>query len=65
MKLRTRRIQKLIGAHPRVRTRSVRAYWDIYGMLNVQESVYTVNVAFPPLSGFSCVNVGSNCIVCL
>ena len=32
MKLWTRRIQKLIEAHPGIRTHAVHIYWDIYGM---------------------------------
>ena len=33
MNLRTRRIQTLIEAHPRVCTYAVRIYWDIYSIL--------------------------------
>ena len=38
MKLRTRRIQKLIEAHPGVHTRAVCIYWNIYMVYSKQDT---------------------------
>ena len=42
MKLRTRRIQKLIEAYPRVRTHTVHVCWDIYGIIVNVTSIQTL-----------------------
>ena len=49
MKLRTRRIQKLIEAHPRNRNWTVHVCWDIYGRCKPCKGHTCIYIIFPIL----------------